>query len=47
LKIQNIVLGDAHLIKIADSGRLSGYAKTLKGQSDYPGILQLWDVYVE
>ena len=25
-------------------GRLSGYARKLKGQTDYAGILQLWDL---
>jgi peptide/nickel transport system substrate-binding protein len=47
LKIQQQVLGGAYMIKIADSGRLSGYARKLRGQSDYAGILQLWDLYLE
>jgi len=47
LKIQQQVLGNAYMIKIADSGRLTGYAKRLKGQSDYAGILQLWDLHLE
>ena len=47
LKIQQQVLGGAYMIKIADSGRLSGYSRKLKGQSDYAGILQLWDLYLE
>jgi peptide/nickel transport system substrate-binding protein len=47
LKIQQQVLGNAYMIKIADSGRLSGYARRLQGQSDYAGILQLWDLYLE
>ena len=47
LKIQQQVLGGAYLIKIADTGRLSGYAKKLKGQSDYAGVLQLWDLWLE
>lgn len=47
LKIQQQVLGNGYMIKIADSGRLTGYAKKLKGQSDYAGILQLWDLYLE
>ncbi|GGC89836.1 ABC transporter substrate-binding protein [Chelatococcus reniformis] len=47
LKIQQQVLGNAYMIKIADSGRLAGYAKRLKNQSDYPGILQLWDLYLD
>jgi peptide/nickel transport system substrate-binding protein len=34
------------MIKIADSGRLTAYAKKLKGQSDYASILQLWDLYL-
>src|SRR4030081_1202834 len=42
LKIQQQVLGNAYMIKIADSGRLSGYSRKLRGQSDYAGILQLW-----
>ena len=47
LKIQQQVLGNAYMIKIADSGRLNGYARRLQGQSDYAGILQLWDLYLE
>lgn len=47
LKIQQEVLGNAYMIKIADSGRLSGYSRKLKGQSDYAGILQLWDLYLD
>jgi len=47
LKIQQEVLGGAYLIKIADTGRLSGYAKKLHGQNDYVGILQLWDLWLE
>jgi peptide/nickel transport system substrate-binding protein len=47
VKIQQQVLGNGYMIKIADSGRLLGYAKKLKGQSDYAGILQLWDLYLE
>jgi peptide/nickel transport system substrate-binding protein len=46
LKIQQQVLGNAYMIKIADSGRLNAYARTLMGQSDYSGILQLWDLYL-
>jgi peptide/nickel transport system substrate-binding protein len=34
------------MIKLADQGRLMAYAKTLKGQSDYAGILQLWDLWL-
>jgi peptide/nickel transport system substrate-binding protein len=47
VKIQQQVLGGGYMIKIADSGRLIGYAKKLKGQSDYAGILQLWDLSLE
>jgi peptide/nickel transport system substrate-binding protein len=47
LKIQQQVLGGAYLIKIADTGRLSGYSKKLQGQSDYVGVLQLWDLWLE
>jgi len=47
LKIQQQVLGNAYMIKIADSGRLNAYARKLQGQSDYVGILQLWDLYLE
>ena len=47
LKIQQEVLGGAYLIKIADTGRLSGYSKKLQGQNDYVGILQLWDLWLE
>jgi peptide/nickel transport system substrate-binding protein len=47
LKIQQQVLGGAYLIKIADTGRLGAYSKKLHGQSDYPGILQLWDLWLE
>ena len=47
LKIQQQVLGNAYMIKIADSGRLNAYARKLKGSSDYRGILQLWDLYLE
>ncbi len=47
LKIQQQVLGNGYMIKIADSGRLNAYARKLKGQSDYSGILQLWDLYLE
>ncbi len=47
LKIQQQVLGNGYMIKIADSGRLSGYARKLMGQTDYPGILQLWDVWLD
>ena len=47
LKIQQQVLGGAYLIKIADTGRLSGYSKKLHGQSDYVGVLQLWDLWLE
>ena len=46
VKIQQEVLGGGYMIKIADTGRLSGYAKKLKGQSDYAGILQLWDIWL-
>ena len=35
------------MIKVSDAGRLAGYSKRLKGQSDYPSILQLWDLYLE
>jgi len=34
LKIQQQVLGGAYMIKIADSGRLSGYSRKLRGQSE-------------
>jgi peptide/nickel transport system substrate-binding protein len=47
LKIQQQVLGNGYMIKIADSGRLNAYARKLKGQSDYSGILQLWDLYLD
>lgn len=47
VKIQQEVLGGGYMIKIADTGRLTGYAKKLKGQSDYVGILQLWDLWLE
>ena len=47
LTIQKEVLGSAYLIKIADTGRLSGYSKKLHGQNDYAGILQLWDLWLE
>jgi peptide/nickel transport system substrate-binding protein len=47
LKIQQQVLGGAYLIKIADTGRLSGYSKKLHGQNDYVGVLQLWDLWLE
>jgi peptide/nickel transport system substrate-binding protein len=47
LKIQQQVLGGAYLIKIADTGRLSGYSRKLHGQSDYVGVLQLWDLWLE
>jgi peptide/nickel transport system substrate-binding protein len=47
LRIQQEVLGGAYLIKIADTGRLSGYSKKLHGQNDYVGILQLWDLWLE
>lgn len=47
LKIQQEVLGKAYMIKVSDAGRLAGYSKRLKGQSDYPSILQLWDLYLE
>jgi peptide/nickel transport system substrate-binding protein len=47
LKIQQQVLGGAYLIKIADTGRPSGYARKLHGQRDYAGILQLWDTWLE
>ena len=47
LKIQQEVLGNGYMIKIADSGRLGGYSRRLKGQSDYPGILQLWDLSLD
>ncbi len=47
VKIQQEVLGGGYMIKIADTGRLIGYAKKLKGQSDYAGILQLWDLWLE
>jgi peptide/nickel transport system substrate-binding protein len=47
VKIQQEVLGGGYMIKIADTGRLLGYAKKLKGQSDYAGILQLWDLWLE
>lgn len=46
VKIQREVLGGGYMIKIADTGRLTGYAKKLKGQSDYAGILQLWDLWL-
>ncbi|MET0969298.1 MAG: ABC transporter substrate-binding protein [Tardiphaga sp.] len=47
LAIQQQVLGNAYLIKIADTGRLSGYSQKLKGQNDYVGILQLWDLWLD
>jgi peptide/nickel transport system substrate-binding protein len=47
LKIQQEVLGGAYLIKIADTGRLSGYSRKLHGQNDYVGILQLWDLWLD
>jgi peptide/nickel transport system substrate-binding protein len=47
LTIQQQVLGNAYLIKIADTGRLSGYSQQLKGQNDYVGILQLWDLWLD
>lgn len=47
LRIQQEVLGNGYMIKIADSGRLTGYAKRVKNQTDYAGILQLWDVYLD
>jgi peptide/nickel transport system substrate-binding protein len=47
LKIQQQVLGGAYLIKIADTGRLSGYSKKLKGQNEYAGVLQLWDLWLD
>jgi peptide/nickel transport system substrate-binding protein len=46
VKIQDEVLGGGYMIKLADQGRLIAYAKTLKGQSDYAGILQLWDLWL-
>jgi peptide/nickel transport system substrate-binding protein len=46
VKIQDEVLGGGFFIKIADAGRLWAYAKKLQGQSDYPGILQLWDIWL-
>ncbi|MBV9560389.1 MAG: ABC transporter substrate-binding protein [Bradyrhizobium sp.] len=47
LKIQQEVLGSAYLIKIADTGRLSGYSRKLHGHNDYVGILQLWDLWLD
>jgi peptide/nickel transport system substrate-binding protein len=47
LKIQQQVLGNAYMIKIADSGRMNAMSRKLKGISDYSGILQLWDLYLE
>jgi peptide/nickel transport system substrate-binding protein len=47
LKIQQQVLGGAYLIKIADTGRLSGYSKKLRGQNEYAGVLQLWDLWLD
>ena len=47
LTIQKEVLGGAYLIKIADTGRLSGYSKKLQGQNDYAGVLQLWDLWLD
>lgn len=47
VKIQEEVLGGGYMIKVADTGRLTAYAKKLKGQSDYAGILQLWDLWLE
>jgi peptide/nickel transport system substrate-binding protein len=47
IKIQEEVLGGGFLIKIADSGRLFGYAKRLKNQTSYAGILRLWDIWLE
>jgi peptide/nickel transport system substrate-binding protein len=46
VKIQQEVLGGGYMIKLADQGRLMAYAKALKGQSDYAGILQLWDLWL-
>ncbi len=46
VKIQQQVLGGGYMIKIADTGRLSAYSKKLQGQSDYAGILQLWDLWL-
>ena len=46
VKIQEEVLGGGYFIKIADSVRLWAYAKKLHSQSDYPGILQLWDIWL-
>ncbi len=39
MKIQQEVLGGGYMIKIADTGRLIGYAKKLKGQSRLCGHL--------
>jgi peptide/nickel transport system substrate-binding protein len=47
LTIQQQVLGGAYLIKIADTGRLSGYSQKLHGQNDYAGTLQLWDLWLD
>ncbi|PSO26919.1 ABC transporter substrate-binding protein [Bradyrhizobium sp. MOS002] len=47
LTIQKEVLGGGYLVKIADTGRLTGYAKKLQGQNDYAGILQLWDLWLD
>jgi peptide/nickel transport system substrate-binding protein len=47
VNIQQEVLGGGYMIKLADTGRLTAYAKKLKGQSDYAGILQLWDLWLE
>jgi peptide/nickel transport system substrate-binding protein len=47
LTIQQEVLGGAYLIKIADTGRLSGYSRKLQGQNEYAGILQLWDLWLD
>ena len=35
------------MIKIADTGRLSGYSKKLQGRNEYAGVLQLWDLWLE
>jgi peptide/nickel transport system substrate-binding protein len=47
LAIQQEVLGQGYMVKIADAGRLSAYNRKLHGQNNYAGILQLWDLWLE
>jgi peptide/nickel transport system substrate-binding protein len=46
VKIQQQVLGGGYMIKLFDTGRLSAYAKKLMNQTDYAGLLQLWDIWL-